>query len=296
VIPLRHLYVCNTTCDSIDKINIEDFTIESIIPLNGVGGGKIGPHGIWLQDNFLFTSNCYDNSISIVDLKNGMVESIYLGSNCRDICVLGNHAYIICGDSNNIVSFDINSKEIIELIPCGNSPHSIDCCNINSEIVVANTNSDSITLFDALYGSNIYNIDVGPYPTKAVITLDGDYILVCESNMGYSDKGCISMISTKTHKIIHRIPVGNCPFDMCCDERYCYVSNYGDGSISIIDIANREEINRIRIGGMPRGILSHNKHIFVGDSYNNLLIKIDKETENKKVIPINGEPTGMILS
>jgi YVTN family beta-propeller protein len=293
---MRRLYVCNTTCDSIDKVNIEDFTIEDNIPLTGDSGGRIGPHGVWLQDNFLFTSNCYDNSISIVDLKKAMVESIYLGSNCRDICVLGNHAYIICGDSNNIVSFDINNKEIIELIPCGNSPHSINYCNINSEIVVANINSDSITLFDALYGSNIHNIDVGPYPTKAIFTLDGDYILVCESNMGYSGKGCVSMISTKTHKIIHRIPVGNCPFDMCCDGRYCYVSNYGDGSISIIDIANREEVSRIRIGGMPRGILSDNNHIFVGDSYNNLLIKIDKNTENKKIIPINGEPTGMILA
>jgi len=114
--------------------------------------------------------------------------------------------------------------------------------------------------------------------------------------MGYSGKGCVSMISTKSHKIIHRIPVGNCPFDMYCDEKYCYVSNYGDGSVSIIDILNHEEIKRIRIGGMPRGIISYNQHIFVGDSYNNLMIKIEKETENKKIIPIYGEPTGMILS
>ncbi|EQB90170.1 YVTN family beta-propeller protein [Clostridium punense] len=292
---MRHLYVCNTTCDSIDKINIESFTVENTIPLTGVNRGRIGPHGLWIHDKLLFTSNCYDDSISIVSLENGMVETLYLGSNCRDICVLGNHAYIICGDSNNIVSFDITRREIVELIPCGNSPHSIDCCSKNNEIVVANINSDSITLFDALYGSNIYSIDVGPYPTKAIITLDGNYILVCESNMGYGGRGSVSMISTKTRKVIHRVPVGSCPFDMCCDEKYCYVTNYGEGTISVIDIYNHEEIKRIRIGGMPRGILSDNKHIFVGDSYNNLLVKIDKNTENKKIIPINGEPTGMIL-
>jgi YVTN family beta-propeller protein len=288
--------VCNTTCDAINKINIEDFTLEDTILLKGVNRGKVGPHGLCLHNNLLFASNCYDDSISMINIHNGEMESLYLGSNCRDICVLGNHAYIICGDSNYVVSFDIINKEIIELIPCGNSPHSIDCCTVNNEIVVANINSDSITLFDALYGSNIYNIDVGPYPTKALVTLDGDFILVCESNMGYSGKGCVSMISTKSHKIIHRIPVGNCPFDMYCDEKYCYVSNYGDGSVSIIDILNHEEIKRIRIGGMPRGIISYNQHIFVGDSYNNLMIKIEKETENKKIIPIYGEPTGMILS
>ena len=288
--------MCNTTCDSINKIDIDNFVLEDTISLKGVNRGKIGPHGLCLHGHLLFTSNCYDDSISIVNLQTGSVESLYLGSNCRDICVLGNHAYIICGDSNYVVTFDINSKEIIELIPCGNSPHSIDCSNVNNEIVVANINSDSITLFDALYGSNVYDIPVGAYPTKAIMTLDGAFILVCESNMGFSGKGCVSMVSTKTHKVVHRIPVGNCPFDMCCDEKYCYVSNYGDGSVSILDLFNHDEVKRIRVGGMPRGILSNNKHIYVGDSYNNLIIKIHKETENKKIIPIYGEPTGMILS
>ncbi|MEG1254767.1 YncE family protein [Clostridium sp.] len=294
---MRHLYICNTTQDRVDKVSIDEFAVENIINLVGVNRSKIGPHGLCMQGGLLFTSNCYDGSVSVINLKTSMSSSYYLGRNCRDICSLGNHLYIACGDSNNVVTFDLNKKEIIEIIPCGDSPHSIDCCNITNKIVVANNGDDSITLFDSLYGCDIKNIKVGKAPTKALFTLNGDYILVCESRAGSSDKGCVSVISSKSYKVIHKLSVGNCPFDMYCDERYCYVSNYGDGTISIIDVLDFKNVKNIRTGGMPRGITCDEKHIYVGDSYNNLLIRINKEDNQKKlIIQLKGQPTGMIIA
>ncbi|WP_346886705.1 YncE family protein [Clostridium sp. UBA4395] len=293
---MRYLYICNTTQDSINKIGIEKFALEDVIKLEGVNENKVGPHGLCIQGDQLFTSNCYDGSVSIVNLKDLKSYSYYLGRNCRDICALGNHLYIICGDSNNVVTFDLNKKEIIEIIPCGDSPHSIDCCNHSNEIVVANNGDDTITVFDSLYGSDIKNIKVGQAPTKALFTLNGDYILVCESSAGSLDKGCVSVISSRNHKVIHRLSVGNCPFDMYCDEKFCYVSNYGDGTISIIDIINFINVKSIRIGGMPRGIICDERYIYVGDSYNDLIMRIDKNDNHEKlIIPLKGQPTGMII-
>ncbi|MEG2289753.1 MAG: YncE family protein [Clostridium sp.] len=293
---MRYLYICNTTQDRVDKVSVDKFELETIINLVGVNGSKIGPHGLCVQGDLLFTSNSYDGSVSIIDMETLISNSYYLGRNCRDICALGNHLYIVCGDSNDVVTFDLEKKEIIEIIPCGDSPHSIHCCSTTSEIVVANNGDDSITIFDSLYGGDIKNIKVGAAPTKALFTPNGDYILVCESRAGTSDKGCICVISSKSYKIIKRVPVGNCPFDMYCDDRYCYVSNYGDGSISIIDMLEFENIKNIRVGVMPRGIACDEKYIYVGDSYNYLLIGIDKEDNQKKIIiQLKGQPTGMII-
>jgi YVTN family beta-propeller protein len=94
---------------------------------------------------------------------------------------------------------------------------------------------------------------------------------------------------------LYKIPVGNSPVDMYFNERLCYVSNFGEGTVSIVDINNYKEIKKIEVGGMPRGILEDEKYLYVGDNYNNLLIRIDKATENKKAIAIGGEPTGMAL-
>lgn len=294
---MRYLYICNTTEDQVDKINIENFALEDTIKLIGVNRSKVGPHGLYLQGDLLFTSNCYDGSVSVVNLLDNSAKSFYLGRYCRDVCAHGNHLYIICGDSNNIVNFDLIREEIVEIIPCGDSPHSIDICALTNEIVVANHGDDSITIFDALYGNDIASIKVGPAPTKALFTVDGDYILVCESCMGSMEKGCISVFSSKTRKIVQRIPVGNCPFDMYCDQQYCYVANYGDGTISIVDVRTFKNVDNIKIGGMPRGIICDKKYIYVGDSYNYLLIRINKENHSEKIIiPLGGQPTGMIMS
>lgn len=294
---MRYLYICNTTQDQVDKIDVKKFTLEKSIKIVGVNRSKVGPHGLHIQGDLLFTSNCYDGSVSVVNLKDNSSKSFYLGRYCRDICALDNHLYIICGDSNNIVNFDLNREEIVEIIPCGDSPHSIDVCSRRNEIVVANEGDDSITIFDALYGNDIINLKVGSAPTKALFTTDGDYILVCESCMGTMEKGCISVISSKSRKIVYRIGVGNCPFDMYCDNQYCYIANYGDGTISIIDIKTFEKVENLRIGGMPRGIICDEEYIYVGDSYNNLLMRINKRNSSEKIIiPLEGQPTGMIMT
>ncbi|MBU3158172.1 YncE family protein [Clostridium frigoris] len=292
---MRNLYVCSTSADCISKVNLELFVEEEKIYLDKQNLKRIGPHGIYIYENKILTANSYDNSISIVNINNYETENYFIGMHCNDLSVYDNKAYVICGDSDDIIVFDLEKKSIVEAIPCGNSPHSIYICKKKKLIIVANMNSDSITLIDCAQNGNIKEIRVGAYPTKALITTDGNYILVCESNIGMNNKGCISIISLKNYNVLNKIPVGNSPVDMYCNGEYCYVSNFGDGTVSILDINKYKEIKRIEVGGMPRGIIEDEKYLYVGDNYNNLLFRIDKITENKKAISIGTEPTGMTL-
>ena len=292
---MRKLYVCSTSSDCISKVNLDLFIEEEKIYLDKKNLKKLVLMVYMFIKINLLTANSYDNSISMVDIDNYETESYFIGMHCNDLSVYDNKAYVICGDSDDIIVFDLEKKHIVEAIPCGNLPHSIYICKRKNLIIVANMNSDSITIIDCAQNGNIKNIRVGAYPTKALITPDGNYILVCESNIGMDNKGSISIISLKNYNVLYKIPVGNSPVDMYCNERYCYISNFGDGTVSILDINNYKEIKKIKIGGMPRGILEDEKYLYVGDNYNNLLFRIDKITENKKAISIGGEPTGMTL-
>ncbi|MBU3100152.1 MULTISPECIES: YncE family protein [Clostridium] len=292
---MRNLYVCSTSSDCISKVNLDLFIEEEKIYLDNQNLKRIGPHGIYVYKNKILTANSYDNSISIVNTYNYEIESYFIGMHCNDLSVYDNKAYVICGDSDDIIVFDLEKKNIVEAIPCGNSPHSIYICKKKDLIIVANMNSDSITLIECAQNGNTKEIRVGAYPTKAVITPDGNYILVCESNIGMDNKGCINIISLKNCNVLNKIPVGNSPVDMYFNGEFCYVSNFGDGTVSILDINKYKEIKRIEVGGMPRGIIEDEKYLYVGDNYNNLLFRIDKITENKKVISIGTEPTGMTL-
>ncbi|NMM63179.1 YncE family protein [Clostridium sp. P21] len=294
---MNYLYVCNTSSDFISKVNLNEFKEEKRIFLkSGNANDRIGPHGICLNDKKIITANNYNNSISILDMEKGVEEgNCYIGVHCNDVVVFGKNAYIICGDLNNLVVFDLEQREIITQIPCGSLPHSI-CLNKERKLLlISNMEDDSITLIDCVNNENIKNIRVGEYPTKAVFTVDGQYAVICESNIGADFRGSIALMSLKNYKIINRITVGNSPVDMFCNERFCFVSNFGDGTISIVDINCYKENRNIIVGGMPRGIIKYGDSIYIGDNYNNLLIKVNITNESKKYIPIGGEPTGMIL-
>jgi YVTN family beta-propeller protein len=293
---LSFLYVCNTSSDYISKINLGVFKEESRISLNLNKLTRVGPHDLYPYKDKLLVANSHNNNLSIVSrVEDKEVESYFIGMHCNGVRVFNDNAYIICGELNSLIVFNLIKNKIVEEIPCENFPHSISIHKHKGKLVVSNMNSDSITLIDINDKENAVNIKVGAYPTRAVFTPDGRYIIVCESNMGVGQNGAVSIIHGKTLKIINRIPVGNCPVDIYSEDEKCYVSNFGEGTISIVDIIKGTEIKKAKIGGMPRGIIKIGKHIYIGDNYNNLLIEYDMEKENKKAILIGNEPTGMTL-
>lgn len=294
---MGNLFVCNTSSDNISMISLENFKMENEISLSNDFRDRVGPHGICIYKEELLVANNYSNNICRIDIKEKkMLDSFFIGLHCNDVAVLDDKAYIICGESNSMIVFDLIKNEFIELIPCENGPHSISVNKEKKLIVVTNMENDSVTLMDCSRDIKVNNIRVGNYPTKALISVDGNYIYVCESNLGADARGSISIIATKTHQLLFKILVGNSPVDICCDEKFCLVSNFGDGTISLINMNYHVEEKRLNIGGMPRGIIKQGKYIYVGDNYNNTLMQIEFLTANKKVIPIGGEPTGMIIT
>lgn len=293
---MGNLFVCNTSSDNIAIVSLENFKMENQISLSNDIRNRVGPHGICLYKSELLVANNYSNSICRIGVKeNKMLDNFFIGFHCNDVTVLEDKAYIVCGESNSMIVFDLIKNQFEELIPCENGPHSISSNKEKKLIVVANMENDSITLMDCSSGIKVSNIRVGNYPTKALISVDGNYIYVCESNLGRDARGSISIISTKTLVVLFRILVGNSPVDMCSDEKFCLVSNSGDGTLSLINMNYHIEAKSLNVGGMPRGIIKHGKYIYVGDNYNNTLMQIEFLKGTKKVIPIGGEPTGIII-
>lgn len=293
---MDYLYICNMASDYVSKVDLGAFEEKERIMLNNKGM-KVGPHGICCWNDDIITANSYGNSITRIDmLQEKDNASYYIGRHCNDVDVFKDVAYIICGESNDIVAFDLTCNKIIEEIPCGSLPHSIAINKSNGLIAVSNMQSDSITLIDPNINDSLKEIKVGAYPTKAIFCRDGKNIFVCESNLGSDKMGTVSIVSLESFTIVGRIKVGKAPIDLWCDGHVCYVSNFNEGTVSTVYIEDMEEVKKIDIGGMPRGIVKKGRYLYIGDNYNNLLVKYDIYMDKKKVIPIGGEPTGMIIA
>ena len=78
------------------------------------------------------------------------------------------------------------------------------------------------------------------------------------------------------------------------DNNDIYVSNFTEGSISIIDKRIFKLVKTIYIGGMPKGILKKDNRIYIGDYLKGRLIVVEGD-KVKKIIAIESEPNAMIL-
>lgn len=292
---MNSLYVCNGYSDNVSKVSLENFSEDKKILLNRDYGYRIGPHAICEYKDYLICANNFSNGISII--KNDILEENYfIGMHCNGVKISNDLAYILCGEINSIVVFDLIMRKVIEVLPCGNFPHSLEISNDKRYLLVSNMQDDTISIINLCnYNENI-TAKVGPYPTKAVFTDDNRYIYVCESNMGADLKGSMSILSLEDFQIKNRIILGYSPVDIFTESNIILASNFGDGTISIIDATFYEKWKDIFVGGMPKGIVKFGKYAIVGDNYNNILIKVDIFTESQKAITIGKEPTGMILS
>lgn len=293
---MGYLCVCNTNSDTISVVDTENFSLKKTINLRTKENTKVGPHGINCYKNLVFVVNNYSNNLKIIkNFDENNVENYYVGIHCNDLAVYDEKVYVACGESNSVVIFDLLTKKIVEEIPCENQPHSIEIDNNKKLMVVSNFNSNSITLIDLDDSKRIYNIRVGEYPTKACFTHLGDKIIVCESNIGSHEKGSISIFSLKELKKETNIKASKIPVDIFLTDKFCFVSNFGDGSIDIINLEKYIKKKSIYVGGMPRGIVVDNGKLFIGDNYNNLLMELDIDGKIIKSIPIGKEPTGMVF-
>jgi YVTN family beta-propeller protein len=83
------------------------------------------------------------------------------------------------------------------------------------------------------------------------------------------------------------------------DERTAFVANCGTADVSVIDLSNRREVERIAIGGVPMGMaLSRDgRTLYATNRTANGVAVIDTETRKvRRIIEITGQPVRAMLT
>lgn len=291
---MSYIVLCNTASDSLNKINTEDLSNQSIIL--SVGEGPFGPHGLSLYKEKILVANNYNNSISIINYDDFKEEyNLYIGAHPNDIVAKDDIAYVTCGESNSLIVYDLVNERINFEIPTGRFPHNVTMFENKNTIFISNMGDDSISVIDYLSCKEIKRIKVESMPTKISISNNMKYLYVCMSCLDYDAKGSIGIIDLNTLDLITKVNVGYSPVDLFEEDNCLYVSNLCNGSISVVDLIKLKEKNKIYIGGMPRGIVKNKNCLFVGDYLNGILKVISLDEKWIKVIPIGSEPNSMTI-
>jgi YVTN family beta-propeller protein len=124
---------------------------------------KVGshPYGISTSDKFIYVTNVYDDTISIINIKNWEQKVIKVGLHPYNVISHMGKAYVTNAQGDNISVIDLITFKEIKKINTGETPENISVDKVNGTLIVSNWGSDSITIIDIKTQKPIKQIKTG---------------------------------------------------------------------------------------------------------------------------------------
>ena len=116
-------------------------------------------------------------------------------------------------------------------------------------VVAVNPDSDSITLVDTITLTVLAEIPVGDNPRTVSLTPDSKTALVANQ-----DSATISKVDLIQAVEITQYPVGFMPYGVVTDGVHAFVTEFGLGTVSVIDLKTGELLARIPVDAFPSGL------------------------------------------
>jgi YVTN family beta-propeller protein len=156
----------------------------------------------------------------------------------------------------------------------GSSNSLMDVSPDGSRLLVANTDSGTVTVVDLSLRRAVCELPAGDHPEGASWVGNGPLALATV----YGDD-CVVFYDTDQKKVAHVLPVGDEPYGIVVtkDGKTAYVSHDYPGSVSEIDVVARKVTRTFKVGENCRGIAISNdeKTLFVSEFLSAKLVAVD---------------------
>lgn len=157
------------------------------------------------------------------------------------------------------------SMVVFAIASVSNGAESKSGFDAKSVVFVTNRDSSDIAVVDMKSNTVIDRIAIGNFanPHMAVATDDGKYILATGTSANF-----VAIIDLQTREM-SKVRLSLMPehFDITPDGKYAYIGNMGSGEVSVVDIENRLEVNRIAGFYEPHGpvCLPSGDKVYIGN-------------------------------
>jgi YVTN family beta-propeller protein len=140
-----------------------------------------------------------------------------------------------------------------------------------SRLLVANPDSNTVTLLDPLIGEKLAELAVGVDPRTVALGPNGrGYV----ANRG---SGTVSVLDLTGPAVIATVPVGRQPYGVVAsaDGAFVFVANTGDDTVSVIDAASLQVIAAIPVHDRPAGLAATATRLYVTHLLTGLVSVLD---------------------
>lgn len=136
------------------------------------------------------------------------------------------------GAQGQLLTMDPSTGAVLSTVTVGGTPTDVLVTPDSKTAITVNKGNGNLSVVDLAGGAVVRTLQAEVSPTKAVLTKDGRIFV---TNNG---SNTVSVLNMDDGRILGRIKVGKGPVDivLSLDESEAYVSNYQDGTISVLDV------------------------------------------------------------
>ncbi|HEY7059582.1 MAG TPA: bifunctional YncE family protein/alkaline phosphatase family protein [Vicinamibacterales bacterium] len=142
----------------------------------------------------LYVANLGEARVAIVDVSDPgwptVTATLPTDAHPNDIVITSDgRLFVSCGNTNNVISFDLETRQRLEVIdtalspkaPAGSTPNSLALSPDNETLYVANADNNSVAVIDVKERGKsrlLGFLPTGWYPTLVTVTPDGKRVIV----------------------------------------------------------------------------------------------------------------------
>ena len=251
------VYVANSGTNSFCPFtgSISVISTTSVVATNTLCVG-VNPVAIVQQPSggFVYVANLGDSTISVYNPVSQSISTTLtqaMGLHQNPVAMVaspdGSLIYVVAqGNGSTAGWLDIittGTNTVAASVPVGIAPSSVYYDSFLNRLYVANTGSDTVTVFDA---SNV-TFGVNPaIPTLATVTVGSGPVSVASLPNGQSfyvantGSNNVSVVSSSSFGVVATVPVGQKPKFIATEpsSTKVYTANSASGTISIIQTSN----------------------------------------------------------
>jgi YVTN family beta-propeller protein len=247
----------------------------------------------------VFSAEPISNKLSIIRSTDGQLTEMLVNESDPTAFLPKNYVFVCNYYENTVYRIDKEKRRIVQTLTGYNQPYSIHYDDRLAETVlnrpiITDSGSDSIHVLDlsdysiaeslnlgsgtrplGIQAFNRYIEDPIPVPGKAPDPLaENLYFVAC-----YGTDELVVVKSDADYQLTEyrrfALKSESKPFEVFVDDRkFVWVTLSGIDEVAILDVVN-ETLHYVKVGNNPWGVTGNKTHIYVSNSYDNTLSKID---------------------
>jgi len=213
----------------------------------------------------MFVSNEETAEVTVLDVASGTItQRVKIGREPEGVTVRpdGKVAYVTSEQDSEVAAIDTRTFAVLARMPGGPRPRSVAFTPNGRTAFVTDEMGAMLTVIDASRHRPAGTIKIeagaktllGPRPMGAVMSRDGKQLFV--SNGRGESVSVIDVVRRKQTQIIDGVGARPWGIALSPDGRRLYTANGPSDDVSIIDVVSGRVEGRIKVGGLPWGVVS----------------------------------------